>query len=74
MIYELTVYYVDDMVCHDIVSKEFQDIASLLGYCADFNAEDNALIFDVWEESKGQFNVNDAVKCVREMRKEIEEV
>ena len=70
MTYELTVYYVDNKVCHDIVSKEFHDIASLLVYCADFNTEDNELLFDVWEESKGQFNVNDAVKWVRNGLKE----
>lgn len=63
--YELTVYHTVDNCGYSIVEKTFDSISELLTYCKDFDTENHDLLFDVWENSVGQFNVNDAVEAIK---------
>ena len=67
--YELTVYHTVDNCGYPVAYKSFNSIYDLLLYCADFNTEDENILFDVWEDSAGQFNVNEAVGAVIENRR-----
>ena len=66
--YELTVYHDVNNHGYSILEKTFTSVTELLTYCSDFDTDNNDLLFDVWTEEDGQFNINDAVRWVRAER------
>jgi hypothetical protein len=66
--YELTVYHNVNNHGYSILEKTFTSASEMLTYCSDFDTDNNDLLFDVWTEEDGQFNINEAVRRVRAER------
>lgn len=66
--YELTVYHDVNNCGYPILEKTFTSISEMLEYCSDFDTDNSDLLFDVWTEEDGQFNINEDVELVRSER------
>lgn len=67
--YELTIYFVLDKTCYDVVHKtfDFNDTNEMIRFCADFNTEDFEILFDVWTGEE-QININPLVEGYKTRR------
>ncbi len=66
--YELTVYHNVNNHGYSILEKDFTSVSEMLEYCLDFDTDNNDLLFDVWTEEDGQFNINKDVELWRSER------
>lgn len=66
--YELTVYHDVNNHGYSILEKTFTSVSEMLEYCSDFDTDNSDLLFDVWTEEDGQFNINEDVELVRKAR------
>ena len=69
--YELTVYLCmgDDYIYHSIAEAKFTDMGEMIDYCSTFctDSKDYKLLFDVWNDDVGQFNINEFVEVKKNL-------